>query len=74
VDSLADDAGTATSPPGAAEKRTTSPPVVDLRVASPQRAGDAGEGSTIGDVGTPASPRIIDVDPISSRPDDLVND
>jgi hypothetical protein len=35
-------------------------------------------GGAVGDVGTPASPRIIDVDPISSRPagadDDRVKD
>jgi hypothetical protein len=68
VDSLADDAGTATPPPGAAEKRTTSPPVVDSKVASPPRAGDTGAGGADGDVRTLASPRIIDVDPIISRP------
>jgi hypothetical protein len=68
VDSLADDAGTATPPPEATEKRTTLPPMVDSRVASPPRAGDVGAESIVGDVGTPASPRIIDVDPISSRP------
>jgi hypothetical protein len=37
-----------------------------------------GAGGVVGDVGTPASPRIIDVDPISSRPagadDGLVKD
>jgi hypothetical protein len=78
VDSLADDAGTATPPPGAAEKRTTSPPVVDSKVASPPRAGDTGAGGVDGDVRTLASPRIIDVDPIISRPagadDDLIKD
>jgi hypothetical protein len=78
VDSLADDVGTATLPPGAAEKRTTSPPVVDLRVASPPHASDAGAGGAIGDVRMSGSLKIIDVDPISSRPvgadDDLVKD
>jgi hypothetical protein len=67
VESLTDDARTATSPPGAAEKRAISPPVVNSGVASPSRAGDAGAGGVVGDVGMPASPRIIDVDPIGSR-------
>jgi hypothetical protein len=78
VESLTDNARTATLLLGAVEKRATSPPVADSRVASPPRAGDAGVGGAIGDVGTSASPRIIDVDPISSRParadDDLVKD
>jgi hypothetical protein len=37
-------------------------------MVSPLRACDAGVGSAIGDVGTPTSPHIIDVDPIISRP------
>jgi hypothetical protein len=47
-------------------------------VASPPRAVGAGEGGAAGDIGTPTSPIIIDMDPISSRPtgadDDLVKD
>jgi hypothetical protein len=47
-------------------------------VVSPPRAGDVGAGSAVGDVGTPAFPRVFDVDPISSRPagadDELVKD
>jgi hypothetical protein len=78
VESLTDDAQTASLPPGAAEKRTTSPLAADSRMASPPRVGDAGAGGAVGDVRTPASPGIIDVDPISSRPtradDDLVKD
>jgi hypothetical protein len=78
VESLTDDTRKATPPTGATENRATSPPVVGLRVASPPRADDAGAGGAVGDVGTPASPRIIDVNPISSRPggaeDDLIKD
>jgi hypothetical protein len=67
-ESLVDDAQIATPPRGAAESRAASPPVVDLRVACPPRCVEAREGATIGDVEVAASPRIIDVDPISSRP------
>jgi hypothetical protein len=78
VESLADDAGTTTPPLAAGEKRTTPPSMADLRTASPPRADDAGAGGVVGDVGTQASLRIIDVDPISARPggvdDDLVKD
>jgi hypothetical protein len=78
AESLTDDARTATPPSGAAEKKATSPLVADSRMASPPRAVDAGAGGAVGDVGTPASPGIIDVDPISSRParadNDLVKD
>jgi hypothetical protein len=78
VDSLADNVGTATPPPGAGEKRITSSPVVDSRVTSPPCAGDAGAEGAVGDVRTPVSPRIVDVDPITSRPagadNDLVKD
>jgi hypothetical protein len=52
--------------------------VANARAASPPRAGEARAGGVVGDVETPASPGIIDVDPISSRPawavDDLVRD
>jgi hypothetical protein len=52
--------------------------VADSRLASPARAVDAGAGGAVGDVRTPASPGIIDMDPISSRPagadNDLVKD
>jgi hypothetical protein len=78
VESLADDAGTATPPPAASERRTTPPLAADSRTVSPPRADDAGAGGVVGDIGTPTSPRIIDVDPISARPggvdDDLVKD
>jgi hypothetical protein len=37
-------------------------------VASPPRAVEAGEGTSVGDVRVTTSPRIIDVDPISARP------
>jgi hypothetical protein len=37
-------------------------------VASPPRAVEAGEGTSVGDVGVTTSPRVIDVDPISARP------
>jgi hypothetical protein len=74
---LTDDERTATPPLGAAKNRATSPLVADSRVASPPRAVEAREGGAVGDVGTPASPGIIDVDPISYRPggaNDLVRD
>jgi hypothetical protein len=78
VESLANDGGTATPPPAAGEKRTTPPLAEDSRTTSPLRAGDVGEGGAVGDIRTPASPRIIDVDPISAWPsgvdNDLVND
>jgi hypothetical protein len=76
-ESFDDDVRTTTPPRGATESRETSMLVADLRVASPPRAVEAGEGSTVGDVGAAASPRIIDVDRISARPtgaDDLVKD
>jgi hypothetical protein len=78
VDSLADDAGTATPPPVPGERRTMPPKVANSGTGSPACAGDVGAGGVVGDVGTPASPHIIDVDPISSKPvgadDDLVKD
>jgi hypothetical protein len=78
VESLADDTRTTTPPPAAGEKRTTPPLPADSQTTSPPRAGDTGVRGAIGDVGTLASPRIIDVDPISARPggvvDDLVKD
>jgi hypothetical protein len=42
--------------------------VADLRVTSPSRTVEAGKGATFGEVEAAASPRIIDVDPISARP------
>jgi hypothetical protein len=78
AESLTDDVQTVTPPAGAAEKKTTLLLAVDSRMASPLRDGDAGAGSVVGDVGTPASPGIIDVDHLSSRPagadDNLVKD
>jgi hypothetical protein len=49
-EALADDAWTATPPRGAAESRETSPPVADSRVASPPRAVEAEEGTSVGDI------------------------
>jgi hypothetical protein len=74
VESLADNVGTTTLPPAAGEKRVTPPPAVDSRTVSPPRAGDAGAGGAVGDVRMSPSPRIIDVDPISSRPGGVDND
>jgi hypothetical protein len=78
VESLTDDVGTANPPLAAGERRTTSPSVADSRTRSPPRVDDTGAGGAVGDVGTLASSRIIDVDPISARPagadDDLVKD
>jgi hypothetical protein len=75
---LADYARMTTLPPTAGERRMTPPPPADSRTASPPRADDAGAGAAVGDVETSASPRIIDVDPISARPggvdDDLLED
>jgi hypothetical protein len=71
------DTRTATPLRGVAESRAASPPVEDTRVASPPRAVEAGEGTSVGDVGVTTSPRIIDVDPISARPaggEDLMKD
>jgi hypothetical protein len=76
-EALADDAHTATPPPGAVESRATSPPVADSRLETPPRAADAGGATSIGDVGGTTSPTVIDVDPISTRPagaEDLVRD
>jgi hypothetical protein len=76
--SLADDVGTATPPLATGERVATPPVATDSRTATTPRGGEAGEGGALGDVGTPASPRIIDVDPISARPsgveEDLVRD
>jgi hypothetical protein len=74
VESLGDDTGTATPPPAVGEKRTASLLAADSRTASPPHADDAGAGGAVGDVGTPTSPRIIDVDPISARPGGVDND
>jgi hypothetical protein len=78
VESLTDDTRMANPPPGAGEERTTPSLAVDSRMASPSHAGNEGLGGMVGDVGTPASPRIIDVDPISARlagaDNDLVKD
>jgi hypothetical protein len=74
---LTNDARTATLPRGATESTACSPPVVDARVASPPCTVAVGEGGAVGDVRVPASPKIIDVDPISCKPggaDDLVKD
>jgi hypothetical protein len=71
---LADDVGTATPPSTVGEKRTTPSPVADSRTTSPPHAGVVGVGGAIGDVGTPASLRIIDVDPISAKPGQVVDD
>jgi hypothetical protein len=76
-EALADNAQTGTPPRGAAQSRAASPLVESTGVASPPRAIEAGEGTSIGDVGVTTSPRIIDVDPISARPataEDLMKD
>jgi hypothetical protein len=76
-EALADDARTATPLWVAAESRATSHPVENTEVASPPRAVEAGEGTSVGDVRVMTSPRVIDVDPISARPDgveDLMKD
>jgi hypothetical protein len=76
-EALADNARTGNPPWGAAESRATSPPVESTGVASPPHAVEAGEGTSVGDVGVTTSPRIIDVDPISARPtgaEDLMKD
>jgi hypothetical protein len=67
-EALADDAQTATPPRGAAESMVASPPVENTWVASPPRVVEAGEGTSVGDVGATTSPKIINVDPISARP------
>jgi hypothetical protein len=68
-----------TTPPPAADSRTsTLPPAADARVATPPPTADAGTQGAVVDVGTSASPRVIDVDPISMVPggadEDLVRD
>jgi hypothetical protein len=78
VESLADDAGTTAPPSAAVENRMALPAAADSRTESPPRVDGAGAGGAVGDVGMPPSLRIIDVDPISTRPggvdDDLVKD
>jgi hypothetical protein len=75
---LVDDARTATPPPATDERVATPPPTADSRTVTPLRGDEAGAGGALGDVGTSASPRIINVDPISARPggvdEDLVRD
>jgi hypothetical protein len=75
---LVNDAGTATPPPAAGEGVATPPPATDSRTVTPPRGDEAVTGGTFGDVGTSASPRVIDVDPISARlggmEEDLVRD
>jgi hypothetical protein len=66
-ETLVDDARTTTPPRGAAESREASPLVKNTRVASLPRAIEAGDGTSVGDVGATTSPRVIDVDPISAR-------
>jgi hypothetical protein len=61
-EALADDACTATPPRGAAERRATSPPVVDSKV---------GAGS-VGDVGAMTPPEVIDVDAINAQPAEVL--
>jgi hypothetical protein len=76
-EALADDARTASPPRGSVESRATSPPAADSRVGSPPRTVEAGGGNSTADVGATTSPRIIDVDPISTRPagtEDLVRE
>jgi hypothetical protein len=66
--SLVDDARTTTPPPAADERLATLPLATDSRMATLLCGDEAGAGGALGDVGTSASPLIIDVDPISARP------
>jgi hypothetical protein len=75
---LVDDSRTATPPPAADKRVATPPPATNSRMATPPQGDEAGAGGALGDVRTSASPRVIDVDPISVRPsgmeEDLVRD
>jgi hypothetical protein len=75
--SLVDDARTTTPPPAADERGVTPPPATDSRTTTPPCADDVGVGGALGDIGTLASPGVIDVDPNNARPggmeEDLVN-
>jgi hypothetical protein len=59
-------------------RTSTLPPATDLRAATLSHDDEAGAGCALGDVGTSASPRVIDVDLISARPsgmeEDLIRD
>jgi hypothetical protein len=68
VQSLVNDSRTATLPPAADERVVTPPLATDSRTATPPCGDEVGAGGALGDVGTSASPQIIDVDPISARP------
>jgi hypothetical protein len=76
--SLVDDVRMTTLPPSADKRVATLPPTTDSRTATPPRGDEVGAGGTLEDVGTSASLRVIDMDPISTRPrlmeEDLVRD
>jgi hypothetical protein len=50
------------------ERRATLPPAADSRMATLPRANETGAVGALRDVGMSASPRVIDVDPISVWP------
>jgi hypothetical protein len=63
----------------AADERVATPlPATDSRTATPLRGDEVEKEVLYGDIGTSASPQIIDVHPISARPggvdEDLVRD
>jgi hypothetical protein len=65
TESLVNDAKTAT-PPLAADERVETPlPSTNSRKTTPPHTGEAGAGGALGDVGTSASPWVIDVEPIT---------
>jgi hypothetical protein len=76
--SLVDDARTVTLPPAANGRVATPPLATNSRTMTPPRGDEAGAGGALGDIGKSASPRVIDVGPISARPggvdEDLVKD
>jgi hypothetical protein len=77
--SLVDNARTATPPLPAVDERGATPPTgTDSRTVTPACPDDMGAGGALRDVGTSDSPRVIDVNPISTRPggmeEDLVKD
>jgi hypothetical protein len=57
------------TPPSAVDERVASPlPATDSRMATLPCGDEAGAGGALGDVGTSASPWVIDMDPISASP------
>jgi hypothetical protein len=66
--SFVDNARMATPPSAADEREVTPQSATDSRMVTPPRADDAGARGALGDIGTSASPRVIDIDPINARP------